>query len=457
MNKIIFFLISFFTITGFSQSLDTKLIGELQNSYSPSGADIAIQNALSNNSIKEITYKAQYAKTQDHLFEVEVKTGSITDQKSSGRCWMFTSMNVFRPVVMEKYNISDFEFSENYLYFWDILEKSNLFLERIIASVDKDIYDREVYWLIDNPVGDGGAWNSFANLVEKYGVVPKEIMPETEQSSSTYRMIYLIKSLLRKDAMILRGAKDKKTESLRKQKVEMLKDVYRILVLSLGEPPKEFQWRYKNNNGKITEYKTYTPQSFWQDAVNANLDDYIMFIDDPTRPYYKLYERQKDKNTYEGNNWTYVNIPAADLKPMMVKSLKDGQLMYFSCDVGKFLSKDEGTLDLNNYDYNSVFGVDFTMTRKQRMLTHQSGSTHGMAVCGVDFDESGKPTKWKIENSWGPSYGHSGYLTMTDEWFDQYFFRMVINKKYLTDKVLAVLKQKPTEVPYYNPAFSSDL
>ena len=442
----------------FGQNLDEKVINELQISYENTTTDIALRNAITNNGIKDLAYNRDIADRQDHFFKYEVKSGSVTDQHSSGRCWMFTSMNVFRPVVMENLNINDFEFSENYLYFWDILEKSNTFLENIIATGNEDIYSRKVSNFFDSPVGDGGAWNTFTNLVVKYGVVPKEIMPETKQSKSTGKMTSLLNTKLRESGFILREmiANNKSENEIQKAKIDMLKDVYRILSLSLGVPPTEFEWRYKDKDGNITDYKTYTPMSFWEETVGANVEDYVMFIDDPTREYYKLYERENDKNVNEGINWTFVNVPTIELKEFAEASIKGGDIMYFSCDVGKQLSKDDGTLDLRNFDYENLFGVEFNMTRSQRMLTHQSGSTHGMALCGFDVDRSDNPTKWKLENSWGSSYGNKGYLTMTDEWFTEYFFRLVINKKYLNKKVLDVLKQEPISVPFYNPAFSSD-
>ncbi|MBN2893955.1 MAG: C1 family peptidase [Bacteroidales bacterium] len=442
----------------FSQNLNSEMVEQLKSSYKPDAKDLAIRNAVTNNSINDLAFNRDFADKEDHYFEYEVKSGSITNQNSSGRCWMFTSLNVFRPVVMEKLNISNFEFSESYLYFWDILEKSNIFLERVIASGSEDIYSREVFTLFDSPVGDGGAWNSFTNLVVKYGVVPKDIMPESTQSKSTGKMIFLINEKLREGGLKIRDLISKKAskKEIQATKLAILKDVYRILAISLGEPPTEFQWRYKDEDGKISDYKTYTPLTFWEENVNANVDDYVMFIDDPTREYYKLYTKENDKNVYEGIDWTFVNVPSADLKAIAIESIKAGEIMYFSCDVGKQLSKTNGTLDLNNYDYESLFGVEFNMTREQRMLTHQSGSSHGMALCGVDLNAEGKPTKWKLENSWGGDYGNSGYLTMTDEWFTEYFFRLVINKKYLNTKILDVLKQKPEPVPYFNPAFSSD-
>jgi len=459
MKKNLTFIILFFVMGNlFAQNLTPDVIADLRSSFDGNPSDIALGNAISSSNINDIAVSRDVANKQDHFFQVEVKSGSITDQNSSGRCWMFTSYNVFRPVVMDKYNLSDFEFSENYLYFWDLLEKSNTFLERIIATADQDIYSREVYSLFSSPVGDGGAWNTFTNLVAKYGTVPKEIMPETHQSKNTRILGRILNEKLREDAIILREliADNANQTVIQNKKLEMLKEVYRVLVLSLGEPPSEFQWRYQDKDDVISDYKTYTPQDFWQDAVNTNLNDYIMFIDDPNRPYYKLYAKQNDKNVNEGIDWTFVNIPTEDLKQFAIASLKGGEIMYFSCDVGKQLSKSDGTLDLNNYDYQSLFGIDMGMTRAQRMMTHQSGSSHGMALCGVDFDSDGNPTKWKLENSWGASYGNHGYLTMTDEWFNEYSFRLVINKKYLNQKVLNVLSQTPEEIPYFYPAFSND-
>lgn len=459
MKKFLTILISIFIMGSINaQNLTTDIVNDLRASFSGNPNDIAIRNAVSNSNINDLASNLDVANKQDHFFQIEVKSGSITNQNSSGRCWMFTSYNVFRPVVMDKYNLSDFEFSENYLYFWDLLEKSNTFFERILATANQDIFDREVYSLLSSPIGDGGAWNGFTNLIAKYGTVPKEIMPDTYQSKKTRTMVNLLNEKLRENALILRDLVQKNTNSstIQIKKVEMLKEVYRILALSLGEPPTEFQWRYKDKDDVISEYKTYTPQSFWKEAVDANLDDYIMFIDDPNRPYYKLYVKQNDKNVNEGVDWTFVNVPVADLKQFAIASLKDNEIMYFSCDVGKQLSKQNGTLDLNNYDYQSLFGVDFNMSRAQRMMSHQSGSTHGMALCGVDFDTNDNPTKWKLENSWGANYGNHGYLTMTDQWFSEYFFRLVVNKKYVNQKVLDALNQTPEQIPYYYPAFSQD-
>lgn len=459
MKKIsILLILSFIIFEINAQSLDQNTINQLRMSFQQTPANSAMINAISNNKYKDLTVNRAIAGKDDDYFKYEVKGGHITNQNQSGRCWMYTSLNILRPIVMKHFNISDFEFSETYLYFWDMLEKSNTYLERIEETANLDVYSREVSQLFDSPVDDGGAWNSFVNLVEKYGVVPSNVMPETEHSKNTAELTGLLKVLLRQYGLEIRDmVTAKKTKAdIDKRKVEMLQDVYRILVYSLGEPPQNFQWRCKNKSGKLADYQTYTPQTFWKQAIGVDINNYVMLMDDPTRPYYKLYSKQWDRNTYEGIDWTFVNVPVNEIKKYALLSLKDTTMMYFSCDVGKQLSGNDGTLDLKNFDYGDLFGVNLNMTRSRQMMTHQSGSTHGMALCGVDVDSNDNPTKWKLENSWGATYGNNGYLTMTDEWFNQFFYRIVIEKKYLPAKILDVLKQKPEQVPYYFPAFSSD-
>ncbi len=459
MKRIIFFsaLIMLFTVSFSQKTISEKEMKEIKSAYRSDNSYLkAVTNAVSNNDINKLALNRQNIGKFDHEFKYKVKTKGITDQESSGRCWMFTSLNVLRPKAMQSFSIPMFEYSESYLYFWDIFEKSNLFLEGIIETRNKKIDDREVDWLFSNVVGDGGVWNSFTNLAEKYGLVPKGVMPETHSSENTRMMIKLIRRKLRGDALKLRNMKGS-DDVLRKAKITMLKDVYKMLCINLGEPPAKFLWRYKDINGNLTEYKTYTPKSYMKESLgDINFSDYVMLMDDPSKPYYKLYEIKKDRNVLEGKNWKFINLPAKEIKPFALNSLKNNEAMYFSCDVGKQLNKDEGLLDTENYDYESLFGVKFDMSKKERILSHESGSTHGMALIGADVDQNGKITKWLLENSWGKSSGHNGYLTMTDRWFDEYMFRVVILKKFLNEKTLKILNQKPIMLPPWDPMFQED-
>ncbi|MGE5428487.1 MAG: aminopeptidase C, partial [Methylococcaceae bacterium] len=351
------------------QSLSKGEVDQIKSGFKRDAYTKAMQNALSSTDITQLAWNRENVGTTDQLFTYRVDVSGITDQKKSGRCWMFSSLNLFRPQVMKQFNLSEFEFSENYLYFWDLVEKSNLFLNNIVNSANLPIEDQKVRWYLRSPVDDGGQWINFVNLVKKYGIVPKEAMEETNSSENTSLMLQLIKSKLREDAMELRqmvASKSaalfaKKTASNRevmemmqdekfaaqiaKRKVEMLSEVYRMLALNLGEPPTEFQWRFKNKDKKISEAKTYTPVSFKDEVMgNVNLDDYVMIMNDPSRPYWKHYEVENYRNTQEGQNWHYVNLPNEVIKEFCIASIKNNEALYASCDVAKQLRRDVGIL-----------------------------------------------------------------------------------------------------------------
>lgn len=439
------------------QGINTETLAKIKQGYNANDpATKALTNALTNNDAKKLSLNRENVGKVDSYFKYKVKIKGITDQKSSGRCWMFTSLNVFRPEVIDRLNIPSFEFSENYLYFYDILEKANLFLENIMATAAKPMDDRLVGWYFKSPIDDGGVWSSFVNLVKKYGLVPKEAMPETNSSNNTSRMISAITTKLREDGLQLRDMVNsgKKMADVRNKKVEQLSEVYRMLALNLGEPPTTFQWRYQTTKDSISSLKTYTPQEFAHTVLpDLNLDSYIMFMNDPSRPYYKLYEIENYRNVEEGINWKYINLPADELKAMALASIKNNEPLYASCDVGKQLNIDNGTLDVNNYDLQSLYGVKFGMDKKERILTGESGSTHGMALVGVDVDTTGKTTKWQFENSWGATTGQDGFLVFTDDWFSNYLFRLVVNQKYVPENIRKVLDQKPTMLPPWDPMF----
>ncbi len=455
-------LISIFTFQIWSQNksgINNKQLNEIKQFHKKSVASDAITNALSNNDIKKLALNRNTIGKIDHNFKYKVDVKGITNQKSSGRCWMFTGLNVLRPKVMAKYKLNEFEFSTNYLYFYDILEKSNLFLNQVIISANKPMDDKLVQWLFRSPVGDGGVWNSLSNLVTKYGLIPKEAMPETNSSENTSMMIRLIKRKLREDGLELREMVNSKTKSLgiEKEKTKMLGEIYHILAINLSEPPEEFTWRYVNKDGELSVTKKYTPMSFFNESLpEVKFDDYIMLMNDASRPYYKLYEISLDRNVMEGRNWHYINLPTDEIKKFALKSIIANEAMYLSCDVGKQLNSKEGLLSLDNYDYEAVYGIKFGMDKQDRIITRESGSSHGMALVGVDVDNDETPTKWLVENSWGATKGHNGYITMTDDWFNEYMFRVVVLKKYINAKTLKILEKKAIILPPWDPMFSAD-
>lgn len=444
------------SVDAVSQELDEKIIESIRSSLEMDAYTKAMQNALSNNDINKLAKKLENIDEDDHFFTYKVDVNGITDQKSSGRCWLFTSLNMFRPKAIEVFNVSSFQFSENYLYFWDLFEKSNLFLNNIIESADRSVDDRLVQWYLKSPVDDGGMWSSFANLVDKYGMVPKSAMPETNSSENTRNMIKFINLKLKEDGLRLReaaknGQNDKQLHTMRE---EMLADIYRMLVLNLGVPPTVFEWRYEDKNKKVSDYAIYTPLEFKEKVLgDIRVNDYVMLMNDPARPFDKHYEIDNYRNVEEGVNWHYVNLSNDKIKPMVIESIKNNMVVYASCDVGQQLDRSYGILDIDNFDYESVYGVSFGMNKAERIQTRASGSSHGMALIAVDVDENGKPQKWQFENSWGDQSGHKGYLTFTDEWFDEYMFRIVIHKDFVTPDVLKIYRTEATLLPPWDWMF----
>lgn len=453
----ILFLLGFLVTGGvFAQEISKTEMDQIRSGFKKDAYTKAMQNALSANDISKLAWNRSNVGTVDQLFTYRVDVSGITDQKSSGRCWMFSSLNLFRPRVMKKYNLAEFEFSESYLYFYDLLEKANLFLNNMENSASLPIENEKVRWYLKLPVDDGGQWINFVNLVKKYGMVPKEAMGETNSSENTSLLTKFINTKLREDALEIRELKNSKADpkKVTARKMEMLSEIYRMLALNLSEPPTEFQWRFKDKDKKIADAKTYTPQSFRDEIFgDTNLDDFVMVMNDPSRPFWKHYEVENYRNTAEGNNWHYVNLPNDVIKEFCIASIKNNEALYASCDVGKQLRREVGVLDVDNFDYESVYGVKFGMNKAQRIQTGESGSSHGMALVAVDVDAQGKPVKWQFENSWGPAAGEKGYLTFTDAWFNEYMFRFVINKKYLPSKVLEIYGQKPEMLPPWDPMF----
>ena len=430
--------------------ISAEMLSEISKGYAGDAKDKAIKNALFSTSIATLSVNSENAAMIDTDFTYRVKTKGITDQQSSGRCWLFTGLNVLRAKMIDKYDLPGMEFSQNYLFFYDQLEKANLFLQGVIDTKDLPFEDRKVDWLFTNPLSDGGQFTGVSNLIIKYGLVPADAMPETYQSNNTSNMATLIKLKLREDGLDLRQAASEgaSAKKLQQMKVAQLSEIYRMLVLCLGEPVKEFEY----------EGKTYTPKSFYNEFIGEDLENnYVMIMNDPCREYGKVYEIDYDRHVYDGHNWLYVNLPVEKIKEMAVASIKDNTAMYFSCDVNKFLDRKKGVMDIANFDYESLMGVSFGMDKKERVQTHASGSSHAMTLIAVDVcEETGDPVKWMVENSWGPASGYKGCLIMTDEWFNEYMFRLVVENKYVPEDVLKMLDQEPELLPAWDPMFSPE-
>ena len=440
-----------------SGGISQEMLREIQRGQQP--VNRAIANAIAANSIDALAKNHQNARAFDTYFSIETPKQSITDQKSSGRCWMFSGLNVLRSNLAQRDSVN-MEFSQAYLFFWDQLEKANLMLQGVIDTAKEPIDHQRVQFFFHHPINDGGTFCGVSDLVDKYGLVPSEVMPESYSSDNTSMAAKIVSSKLREFGLQLRDmvAAKKSAADINKTKTQMLSEVYRILCLTIGEPVQTFTYAFKDKDGKaLAPAKEYTPLQFAKEVVGGPITGtFIMAMNDPRRPYYKTYEVEYDRHTYDGHNWKYVNLPMEDIEQMAIASLKDGRKMYSSYDVGKFLDRKRGYADTENFDYGALFGTTFGMDKAQRISTFDSGSTHAMTLTAVDLDESGKAIKWKVENSWGATWGQQGCLIMTDRWFREYMFRLVVDKKYVPENILKAADSKPVMLMPEDPLFLPD-
>lgn len=441
--------------------ISASMLQQIEKSQGSTATNKALFNAVASNRIDNLAKNFSNRNTFDTHFSVGTTKQSIHDQKSSGRCWMFSSFNVFRADFARHHADSlSVEFSHDYLFFYDQLEKANLMLQGVIDNAKKPMDDVRVQFFFKNPLNDGGTFCGAADLAPKYGLVPKSVQPETFSAENTSKISSLISSKLREYGLELRKmvADGKKAQAIDARKTEMLSTVYRMLAMALGEPVKEFTYQFRNRSGEpVGEPRRYTPLEFYNETVGHKLaGTFIMVMNDPRRPYHKTYEVEYDRHVYDGTNWKYLNLPMEDIAKLAIASLKDGKKMYSSYDVGKQFDRELGYLDTENFDYASLFSTTFPMNKADRIATFDSGSTHAMTLVAVDLDKDGNPLKWKVENSWGPNNGAQGCLIMSNRWFNEYMFRLVVDKKYVPENLQKEFEQKPVMVMPEDPLFGED-
>ena len=414
------------------------------------------RNSALKSEIEDLAMDWESFRKIDHTFS-DVVSGEmpVTNQKSSGRCWGFAGLNLFRIYLGRKYNLKKFEFSQSYFMFWDKFEKSNYFLENIIATLNKPRDGRLMMHLVSNPIQDGGQWHMFINLINKYGVVPQTEMPETFQSSKSMRMNRMITRKLREFSKTLRDANKKgaSLKDLRSIKTDMLGIVYRLLTIHLGTPPDIFDWQVRDRKKIFHRFEGLTPKHFFLNHVQLDLDDYVCLINCPMsdKIYNEVYTVKYLGNVIGGEDIKYLNLHSKRLKEAAVASIKDNNPVWFGCDVGKYFHRKLGVMDMDLFDFDLFYGTDFPMTKADRLEYGDSQMTHAMLFTGVDLNSKMKPRKWRVENSWGNKRSDRGYDIMTDKWFDEYNYEVVVHKKYLTNEELGTYKKEPVKLPPWDP------
>lgn len=452
-----------FSLSTFAQGgITAEMLQKIQGSQSATSvADRAIANALANNNIDDLAKTAKSKAAIDKSFSVETTRQNIHNQLSSGRCWMFSGMNVLRSDFAHNHADSlVVEYSQDYLFFWDQLEKANLMLQGVVDNASLSLEDSKLQFFFKNPLNDGGTFCGVSDLAAKYGLAPMSAQPETYSSDNTSRMSRLVSSKLREYGLELYRMVNNKAKAtqIEARKTEMLGTIYHMLSLTLGEPVKEFKYAFRDKNGKVRiPEKTYTPKEFYDFTVGKDLNGtFIMVMNDPRREFHKTYEVEYDRHTYDGHNWKYLNLPAEDIAQLAIAQLKDGRKMYSSYDVGKQSDRKTGYADLDYYDYGALFSTEFPMNKADRIATFDSGSTHAMTLTAVDLDADGKPLKWKVENSWGATSGVDGCMIMTNRWWEEYMFRLVVDKKYVPAELIKEFNQTPTMLTPDDPLFGED-
>lgn len=425
-------------------------IAKFQQDYQQNKQNKIAELAVVNNGVQKASFNGEGIRDLNRTFSIEIPTDNVTDQKQSGRCWLFAALNVLRHKFAKQYHTKNFTFSQSYLFFWDRIERANIFFNHILETADKPVDDRTVHFYLQAPDTDGGQWHMAISLIRKYGLVPTYAQDESFTANNTAAFNQALNMKLREDGLVLRKlAQDGKNDEIEQKRQEYLSEIYRMAVIAFGQPVQKFDLEFKDDDGNYKLDQNITPLDFFHNYFEDDLDDYVVLFNAPDHEYDKLYAFPFEDNVEGGSPVRFLNTKIENLKEAAIKQLKDGETIWFGCDVGKQSDRQKGILAADLYETDTIFGIETKLNKKERLQTGASGSTHAMTFVGVDVVD-GKPRQWKVENSWGTKVGDKGYFVMDDKWFDEYLFKVVVKKQYLPEKLVKIAESEATPVPCWD-------
>ena len=437
------------------KTITRKQVAELRKGFAADPSNKVAQNAVTNVQLPDLTLDRSLVQNMDSSFSTKLDDWKVTAQMRSGRCWLFATLNLFRVGAMKKMNLKNFEFSQAHIHFWDKFERANHLLEAIIKTAERPVDDRTIHFLLSDPSGDGGQWNMAMNLIRKHGLVPKSAYPESNTSSATRWMNTELKNILRSSACEIRAILEGggTEDEARDHKEKRIADIWKMLCIHLGTPPKTFDWQWRDKDDKFHRKGRMTPQQFAAEYVDIEWEDYVCIVNAPRNEYYRTYTVDFLQNVAGGPPVVYLNVPSKEMKAVTRRLLEDGMPVWMGCDVGKEMDRKKGLWDADLFDVEGLYGVEYGMDKADRLRHNQTMMTHAMLFTGVDV-VNGRVRRWRVENSWGADTGQKGYYTMNDSWYDQYMFEIAAPTSYLNEKMVAGLETEPVVLPAWDPMCS---